>query len=292
MRTFWYKNKKIAIKISKLFYWMPDTIYLRIIYFMRLGKVLHLSNPKRFNEKIQWLKVYDRDEKYVELADKSLVKKHVAKMIGVEYIIPTLDIYDSFSEIDFDCLPDRFVLKCTHDSGGLIICKDKKKLNKVECEKKLSECLKKNYFYQNREWVYKNIKPRIIAEPYMEDENDSDLKDYKFMCFNGKCKCIFTCTERYSNDGLKVTFFDTDWNELPFERHYHKSKSPVKSPINLKKMISLAETLAQNIKFVRVDFYEINQKIYFGELTFYPGSGMEEFYPDNWDYILGDWIQL
>ena len=201
-------------------------------------------------------------------------------------------MYDKFDDINFDKLPKQFVIKCNHDSGGLAICKDKNYFDVKSAKKKINKCLKRNYYYHGREWLYKNIKPRIVIEKYMEDNSYSDLRDYKFMRFNGKVKCSFVCSDRFSDKGLYVTFFDRDWNVMPFERHYPSVKEGLPKPRNYKKMIELAEILSKDISFVRVDFYEINDKIYFGELTFYPGSGFEEFNPSEWDNILGSWITL
>lgn len=292
--TFLYKPsvKNIAIKTTKLLKWIPDALYLKLLYRARTGKKLDLKNPKRFNEKIQWLKLYDRNPEYPNMVDKYEVKKYVSDIFNEDIIIKTLGIWDKFEEIDFESLPDRFVLKCTHDSGGLVICKDKNTFDIDSAREKINKCLKKNYYYQNREWSYRDVKPRIIAEEYMEDNKYKELFDYKLMCFNGKVKCSFTCTERYSEAGLKVTFFDRNWKKLPFERHYYSSKKEIEKPINYGKMVEIAETLAKNIPFVRIDLYEINGKVYFGEMTFYPGSGMEEFRPDEWDYKLGEWLKL
>ena len=201
-------------------------------------------------------------------------------------------MYSTFDEIDFDKLPNQFVIKCTHDSGGVIICKDKEKLNIIEARKKINKCLKTNFFYCGREWPYKNVKPRIIVEELINDHRNDDLNDYKFMCFNGKVRCSFVCTERRSLEGLKVTFFDIDWNKMPFERHYPSSSKKIDKPKNYAKMIELAEKLSRDIPFARIDFYEANEKIYFGEITFFPGSGLEEFSPEIWDYTLGSWISL
>ena len=263
-----------------------------MLYFIRTGKHLNLKDPGRFNEKIQWLKAFDHNELYTLLADKYRVKDYIISKIGAEYVIPTIGAWDSFDEIDFSELPDKFVLKCNHDSGGLVICTDKENLDIEACRKKINYSLRRNYFYQNREWAYKNISKKIFAEEFMEEPGVDGLNDYKFMVFNGKVQCVFTCTERYSQDGLKVTFFDPEWNELPFERHYKKSLVPIPKPHNLTKMISIAEQLAKGIPFVRVDLYEINKKVYFGEMTFYPGSGMEEFRPDEWDLKMGGLAEI
>ena len=275
---------------------LSDEKILKKAFKMKIGKELDLSNPISFNEKMQWLKLYDHNPLYSKMVDKYEVKKIIGSMIGEEYIIPTLGVWERFEEINFDNLPRQFVLKCTHDSGGVIICKDKETFDKRNAQRIINKCLKRNYYWSGREWPYKNVKPRIIAEKYMEEQSSknvtSELMDYKLMCFGGKVKCSFVCTERYSKDGLKVTFFDRDWKRMPFERHYPQSKEIISKPYNYEKMILLAEKLSKGIPFVRVDFYEVNQKIYFGELTFYPGSGLEEFTPSEWDDILGSWIEL
>lgn len=271
---------------------LSDKHFLKIKYRAELGKKLNLKHPKGFNEKLQWLKLYDRKPEYTVMVDKYAVKKYVADKIGEEYIIPTLGVWSSFDEIDFNKLPNQFVLKCTHDSGGLVICKDKALLNKKAAKEKLEKSLNKNYYLAGREWPYKDVPRKIIAEKFMEDSESEDLKDYKLMCFDGKVNCSFVCSERFEKDGLKVTFFDNDWNVLPFERHYPKSSKPIAKPENFEKMIQFAEKLSEKIPFVRTDFYEINGKLYFGELTFFPGSGYEEFIPESADYELGKWIKL
>ena len=276
--------------------WLPDICCLHLIYWARLGKLLNLKKPQTFNEKLQWLKLYNRKPEYTVMVDKYEVKKYVADTIGEEYVIPTLGVWERFEDIDFDALPDRFVLKCTHDSGGLVIVPDKTKLDKIAAREIIQRSLKNNYFYFGREWPYRNVHPRIIAEQYMNNSGDrsdtEDLTDFKFMCFHGTVHNIFTVTERYSNSGLKVTFFDKEWNRLPFERHYPASKVDIVKPQNLEAMIMLAEKLSKEIPFLRVDFYEVAGKIYFGELTFFPGSGMEEFTPESWDLKLGELIDL
>lgn len=271
--------------------WMPDAWYLKLMYRTRMHKKLNLKNPQSFNEKLQWLKLNDHNPEYTNMVDKYEAKKYVASRIGEEYIIPTLGVWDCFDDIDFALLPEQFVLKCTHDSGGLVICKDKAKLDITNAREKIEKSLKTNYYLSGREWPYKNIKPRIIAEQYMEDASGG-LQDYKLMMFNGNHKCTFTCTQRYEKEGLKVTFFDTDWKVMPFERHYPRSNKRIEKPVSYEKMVDLATKLSGKIPFVRCDFYEIHGKPYFGELTFYPGSGMEEFNPEEYDKKLGDWITL
>ncbi len=266
---------------------IPDRVYIQMQYFHHFHRFANFKNPQTFNEKLQWLKLHDHNPLYTTLVDKYAVKKWVADKIGEQYIIPTLAVWKKAEDIDFDVLPEQFVLKVNHDSGGLVICKDKSKLDRQAAVDKLSRALKNNGYWYGREWPYKNVKPCIIAEKYMEDDNHQ-LNDYKFMVFNGKVKCSFTCTERFSKDGLKVTFYDANWDIMPFERHYPRSKTPITKPLNYDEMVELAEKLSKDIPFVRVDFYSIKGKIYFGEMTFYPGSGLEEFTPQEWDKNIGN----
>ena len=277
---------------KKIFMWLPDKYYLKILYYGRMRKKLNLNNPKTFNEKLQWLKLYDRNPQYTELSDKFEVRKFISANIGDEYLIPLLGVWKNFDDINFEALPNQFVLKCTHDSGGIVICKDKSSLDYEKAKEKINKSLMRNYYYYAREWPYKNIKPRIICEKYMEDESSVELKDYKFMCFNGEVKCSFVCLNRNSKKGLNVDFYDMDWNPMPFTRHYPNSGTILPKPKNFDKMVEFATKLSKGIPFVRVDFYETNGKLYFGEMTFYPGSGFEEFTPESYDYLLGSWIEL
>ena len=273
---------------SKGFFdFLSDEQYLKFFYKLNLGKKLNLINPATFNEKIQWLKLHDRNDNYTQMVDKILVKDFVSKRIGDEYIVKTLGLWDDFDEIDFDKLPQKFVLKCTHNSGGVVICKDKSKLNYLETKRKIKKSLKRNYYKNGREWPYKNVKPRIIAEEYIGE----NVIDYKFLCYNGVVKNMFTCSDRETGN-LCVDFFDLEWNHLPFERYYPNSKKEIKKPVNFEKMLQFSEVLAQGTKLARVDFYEIEGKLYFGEITVYPGSGFEKFTPEEWDYKFGDMIEL
>lgn len=274
---------------------LSDKLYLKIVFWNMMGYRLNVDMPRTFNEKIQWLKLYDRKKRYTKMVDKVAVKQYVGKEIGQQFVIPSIGVYDTFDDIEFLSLPNKFVLKCTHDSGSVFVCKNKQTfLNSRDflvVRNKFKKALKRNYYYLWREWPYKNVKRRIVVEEYLDDITD-DTIDYKFMCFDGKVKYIFTCSERFSNGGLKVTWFDPSWNKLDFERHYPVSKKKIEKPKNLKKMIELAEKLSANIPFVRIDFYNIDGKIYFGEYTFYPGAGLEEFTPEVWDKKLGDLIKL
>ena len=286
--------KKVFLKLAAkgYFNWLPDNIYLKIMFKYRIGYKLNLKKPKTFNEKLQWLKLYNRNPIYTKLVDKNDVREFVKEKIGEEYLIPQIGVYNDVSEIDFSKLPKKFVLKCTHDSGGIIICRNKEELDIEKAKHKLEKHMKKNYFYWGREWPYKDVAPRIVCEEFIEDGEHEDLIDYKFMCFNGKVKCSFVCLNRNSKEGLNVDFYDREWNKMPFERHYKNSNIKLEKPKQYEKMIELSETLASDIPFVRVDFYEVKEKIYFGELTFFPGSGLEEFRPEKYDRMLGDWIKL
>lgn len=275
---------------------LSDENFLKLSYRAYFGYKLNLSNPETFNEKLQWLKLYDRNPKYNKLVDKQLVKEYIAKEIGKDYVIPTLGVWGAVEKIEFEKLPKQFVLKCTHDSGSTVICTDKDNFDFEKAKKILSSKMKKNLFWWGREWPYKDLTPQIIAEKYMidcdKDGKYCDLNDYKFMCFNGKVMCSFVCSDRFSEKGLHVTFFDRNWNVLPFERQYPTVKERIPKPINYDKMVELAEKLSEGIPFVRVDFYESEKKIYFGEMTFFPGCGWERFTPKEWDYVLGSWIKL
>ena len=267
-----------------------NRLYLSKKFKKAIGYNLSLENPQTFNEKLQWLKLYNHNPAYTVMVDKLSVKKFVADKIGEKYVIPLLGVWDSFEDIDFTKLPKQFVLKCTHDCGSVILVEDKEKLNQEMIKSKLNMALDTNYYWMGREWPYKNAKRKIIAETYME--TPEYMIDYKFLCFDGKVKMIFTCTERFEKTGLKVTFFDLNWNKQSFERHYPVSVKKIDKPPNLALMIKLAEQLSEGIPFVRVDSYEIKGQIYFGEMTFFPGGGMEEFRPEEWDMRLGRWIKL
>lgn len=289
------KNPKLYLLYSlnfKVFRIIPDNIYLRVKYRMHFNKKLNLKSTKTFNEKLQWLKIYDRNKLYTNLVDKYEVRRHIAKTIGEEYLIPLLGVYDAYNEIDFDTLPNQFVLKPNHTSGDVFICKDKSKIDFIKLKIQVNTWLKRRYYWVHREWPYKNVKPRIICEKYMEDDSGTELKDYKFLCFKGESKCLFICLNRNSSTGLNVDFYDMDWNPMPFERHYKRSSNIIAKPKYFDKMIEFSEKLSENIPFVRVDFYETNGQLYFGELTFFPGSGYEEFTPESYDYLLGSWIEL
>ncbi|WP_251456714.1 ATP-grasp fold amidoligase family protein [Priestia endophytica] len=272
---------------------MPDDLYLKLLFRRRMGHRLNLRNPTTFNEKLQWLKLNDRNSQYGKMVDKYEVRDYISETIGSEYLIPLLGVYNSFDEIDFSSLPNQFVLKCTHDSGGLVICKDKSQLDIDKAKMVINQSLKRDYYFLGREWPYKNIEPRIICEKYMVDESKEELNDYKIMCFNGKAKCTFVCSNRGSSSGLNIDIYDIDWNLMPVQRPGSPNSGIyTKKPKNYTQMIKYAEILAENNKFLRVDFYEINNQLYFGELTFYPNSGFKGFEPSEYDVLFGNWIEL
>lgn len=289
------KNPKLIflyLSSKNCFKWMRDETCIKLLYYSAFGKKLNLENPVTFNEKLQWLKLYDRNPKYTTIVDKYEVKKYVANIIGEEYIIPTLGVYDRFEEINFDKLPNQFVIKCTHDSGGVVICKNKNELNMNEARKKINKSLKNSYFYLGREWPYKDVKPRIIIEKYMTNELGEELNDYKFFAFNGVVKCFKVDFDRYSYH--QANYYDTNKNLLYFGEKVCPPNFDkiIEFPNNLNKMIEISEKLSKISPFLRVDLYNVNEKIYFGELTFYPACGYGEFTDEEWDYKLGSWINL
>ena len=289
-------NPKFALGcdlIKKHPNWMSDRFFIETEWQILMGYKLNLKVPKTFNEKLQYLKLYDRNPLYTKLVDKVLVKDWVAEKIGAEYIIPTLAIWECAEDIDISQLPDQFVLKCNHDSGSIIICKDKSTFDITKAKEKLSKALKQNYYWNSREWVYKDIRPLIFAEPYIIDYEKNDLPDYKFFSFDGKVKVLFIATERASKTTeVRFDFFDMDFNHLNVENgHPNANKTPKKTKC-FDRMIRSSEILSRGIPHVRCDFYEANGKMYFGELTFYHWSGFVPFQPYSFDEYLGDFIRI
>ena len=270
---------------------MNDISFIKWEFFSGMARFPELDNPQTYNDKLQWLKINDIHPEYAEIVDKATAKDFVRKIIGDEYIIPTLGTWETFNEIDFDKLPNQFVLKTTHDSGGVVVVSDKSKFNKEAACRKLEKSLRKNYFFQHREYPYKYVKPRILAEKYMVDESGTELKDYKFFCFDGKCRMLFIATDRGIGD-VKFDFFDTEFNHLPFKQGHPWATKEIKKPTGFEKMIELSEKLSKGFPHVRVDLYDINGKIYFGELTFFHFSGNVPFEPAEWDKKIGDWLIL
>lgn len=275
---------------------LSDQMYLKIMYKKQMKEKLDLNNPKEFNQKLQWLKLNDRKDIYTTMVDKYEVKKYVSDIIGQEYIIPTLGIYDKFEDINFEELPEQFIIKCTHDSGSTIICKNKKEFNIKDAKKKINKALKREFYYAGREWPYKNVKPRILIEKYMENGNGTPINDYKFYCFDGKAQYVMVCTER--NTGIpKFYYFDKNWN-LQRNMSYdglkinENDENRIIKPKNLEEMFNIVEKLSKNIKFVRTDLYNIDGDIFFGELTFYPSSGWDNTRTDECNNILNSCLKI
>ena len=285
---------QFSVKVlRRILVFLPDALYLKIFYRFFLHKKLDLANPKSFNEKLQWLKLYDRKPIYTTMVCKYEAKEYIKKVLGEEYIIPTIGVWDRVDDVDFASLPDQFVLKCTHDSGGLVICKDKSKLDIKAAKKKLRKCLRTDYYSTSKEWPYKNVKRRIIAEKYMVDESGYELKDYKFFCFDGEVKALFIATDRgVEGQETKFDFFDADFNHLPFVNGHPNAINTPKKPEHFEEMKAIAAKLSKGIPQVRIDLYNINGKIYFGEMTFAHWDGFVPFEPEEWDYTFGSWIKL
>lgn len=291
-----FKDKKYRFFVMNrigITRFMSDKKYLEAMFYYKMGKHLDLENPKTFNEKLQWLKLFDRKPEYTTMVDKYATKKYVADRIGEQYIIPTLGVWERFDDIDFDKLPNQFVMKCTHDSGGLVICRDKSKFNVSEARAKINKSLKSNYFYAGREWPYKNVRPQIIAELYMEDSKTSELRDYKFFCFDGKVKALFIASDRQSStEETKFDFFDENYVHIPVTNGHPNASVLPDKPICFDEMKRLASVLSKGIPHLRVDFYEVEGRVFFGELTFSHWSGFMPFSPEKWDNVFGSWISL
>ena len=272
---------------------LPDKIYIELLYRYTMGRWPNLKEPKTFTEKLQWLKLNERNSLYPMLVDKISVKDWVSSKIGKEYIIPTLCIWDRAEDINCEILPNQFVLKCNHDSGGIIICRDKESFDKKSAVKLLNKSLKKKYYLKGREWPYKLITPRVFAEMLISDhEGHNDLKDYKFFVFNGKVKFFKIDFGRFIEH--HANYYDREGNLLPFGEAIFPPKPGIslKIPNNLLEMITIAEKLSTDTTFVRIDLYNIDGRIYFGEMTFFPASGFGRFVPEDYDYMLGKLLDL
>ena len=290
------KNPKLALlyllgtKLGRIF---SDKTYLKIKYRIVFGKKLNLKEPKTFNEKLQWLKLNDRKPQYTTMVDKYEAKKYIADRIGEQYVIPTIGVWDSFDDIDFDKLPDKFVLKCTHNSQGLVICRDKQKLDYQKIRKEVAKSLKNNFYWHCREWQYKNVVPRVMVEQYMEDSKGvgRNLNVFKIFCFNGEPK-LFQVIQNDKTKEETIDYFDVSWNRLDIRQNYPNSETHLKRPVNLEQMLEIAKKLSEGFPFLRVDLYEVNGKIYFSELTFHSDAGFAKFQPEEWDFNLGNFINI
>ena len=278
---------------SKVGHLLPSKMYLSILYRCYFGKKINFKKPVTFSEKLQWLKINRKDKKLVSLVDKFAVRDYVSKKIGSQYLVPLLGKWDSVSDIDFDSLPTQFVLKCNHDSGSVVVCRNKNEFDFKKAKKKLKKCMKNNLYYFGREWPYKNVKPCILAEQYLTDGQSEQLKDYKFYCFNGEPRFLYLSEGLDNHETGHISFLTLNWEKMPFHRNdFMEFDSLPQQPVNLDLMIRFSRILSSSHPFVRVDFYEVNGKLFFGELTFYPGSGFTVFEPSKYDEILGSWINL
>lgn len=284
-------TQSLLMKFNFLF---PDKLYLKLLYRAKMGRPLNLKTPKRFSEKLQWLKLYDRRPEYTKMVDKIAVKPYVAGIIGEEYIIPTLGVWKHFDDIDFDKLPNRFVLKTNHSGGssGVIICRDKSKLDKQKAKSVLERSLKKSIFPYLREWPYKNIQPMILAEELLENNDVHGLMDYKVFCCNGEPKCVKVNYDVETD--YHVNWYTTNWKYIEGTTICDPTDPSVQieKPKELDTLLELARKLSKGIPYLRVDFYNTEKGLHFGELTFFPGSGFEPFEPDSFDFEIGSWIHL
>ena len=289
-----------GIIISRL--WVPlsrfipsSVLFLKVQFWARTGKKLNLYHPKTFCEKMQWLKLHSINPLFTTLVDKYAVRDFVASRIGQDHLIPLLGVYDKFEDIDFHILPEQFVLKTTHDSGGVVICRDRGSFNMAFARKKLNASLRHNYYWEGREYPYRNVPPRIVAEQFMQQDRGGQLLDYKFFTFNGEPKFLYVAVGRYSKEGLSYVYYDMDFTPMPFNNKYHQPSDNVElpsKPDNFDEMKELVKKLCLDVPFVRIDIYSINNKVYFGEYTFFHDGGVVEFVPDEWNQKLGDMIIL
>lgn len=276
---------------------LSDEQFIRLLWKRKFHSSINLDNPTSFNEKLQWLKLHDRKAEYTTMVDKYKAKKWIAdKLESEEFIIKTYNVWDKFEDIDFDTLPEKFVLKTTHDSGGVVVCKNKQKLDTNKAKNIINKSLHRNYYKWGREWPYKNVKPRIIAEEYLEEKVHTEIEgltDYKFYCFNGEPRLLYVSRGLENHDTARLSFITMDWERAPFRRYDYMDFSILPNkPEKFEEMKKLARILSKDIPFLRVDFYQINGRVYFGELTFYPSSGFIRFYPEEYDKTMGDMLKL
>lgn len=287
-----YYRTRVLIKLG-YYDSLSDEEFLKKVFPKYMGYPLDLENPKTFSEKLQWLKVNYREPIQTVMVDKHEAKNFIAQRVGEQYIIRTLAVWDSVEDIDFDALPNQFVLKCTHDSGGIVICKDKSSLDREAAKAKLRASLKRDYSKIAREWAYQNVPRRIIAEKYISELGNDDLLDYKMYSFHGEPKLTVVCSDRFSKTGTRMNFYDINWEPMGIHfGHYPPLSTEFPKPATYEEMKRLTAELSKDCPFLRVDFYEIKGRLYIGELTFFPGAGLEQFCPMTKDYELGEWLHL
>lgn len=285
-----FKNRELRLKLINCLRYIPSKPYLKLVYKIKTGRRLNLKNPTTFCHKQNWLKLHDIHPEYTHLVDKIGVREHIGRVLGEEYLFPIYGVWERFDDIDFDALPEKFVLKCNHDSGSVKVITDKWDINKKELKNFFDSRMKMNSYVFGREYPYKDVKPLIFAEKYMTPDNAEDINDYKFFCFNGKPEIMFIATERSTD--VKFDFFDMDFNHLDIVNIHPNSDQIIEKPALFNEMREIAAKLSAGMKFVRIDLYEINGQIYFGEYTFFHGGGFWPFYPEEWEKRLGDWINL
>lgn len=287
-------REKVMTFLKKSLRFLPDKTYIKLYYRLRVGRPLNTENPTTLNEKLQWLKFNYRFPLQSIVSDKLLVRDYVAEKIGAEYLIPLLGSWENYDDVDFDKLPEQFVLKCNHDSGGLVVCTDKSKLNHKEAKRKLEKSLKSNFFYIGREYQYRNIKPRIICEQFISDNGKVPM-DYKIYCFNGKPDVILVCRDRFSNNSHRASYlyFDQDWKFQPLNKEDENLVDvDILKPKNLDKMIEIARELSKDFFFARIDLYNIDGQIYFGEITLSPNSGFDPDIKYETDLMFGEKLKI
>lgn len=289
---FGYLNKFIDFRF------LPDKVFLKLKYRASFNEKLNLNNPTTYNQKLQWLKLHDRNPLYVKLVDKYEVRNYVKNVIGEKYLIPLIKLYSTYEEFEtmkISDFPDQFVIKCTHDSGSVIICKDKNNFDFENAKLKIKKSLKKNYYYKCREWPYKNVPPRIVIEQYLKDaDSQHGLLDYKIFCFNGEPKFLYVASDRYKDlENVKFDYFDTNFEKINVRQSIHyNSNYIIEKPTCFNKLLDLSRKLSSNIPQVRLDFYIINNQIYFGEFTFFNQGGFAPFIPKQYDRLFGNYIDL
>ena len=287
--------EKIILSLGNhgLVNWMPDKMFISLSFRARMGKKLDWKNLKTFNEKLQWLKLYDRKPIYRDYVDKYEVRKIVEKTIGGEYLIPIIGVWDTWEDINKDELPSQFVIKCTHDSGSVIICREKEKFDFLSAEKRIKSAQRRDFFWHSREWPYYGLKPRIIIEELLQDKETKDIADYKLQCFDGLFDNTLVCTNRFDKSGVRYYYFDKEWNPLRYSIHHGDYEELKKlQPENYELMIELAEKLSAGVPELRVDFYEVNGRVYFGELTFFSSGGCDTTITEEADLILGEKLHI